>query len=416
MKLVSFSVTNFRSITSANRLPIGSNTILIGPNNEGKSNLLQALNVGMAIIEMYSRLEMTRYRGSMRRAYRDLYSWELDYPITLQAEQPNGKSIFRLEFELDAEEVTDFYDEIKSTLNGTLPIELRIGKLEEPSFKVVKRGPGGPALSKKAEKIAKFLGSRIDFSYIPAVRTAEAASDVVSRMVARRLVSLENDPAYRAAIDKIQELQGPILDELSREVTETLQLFLSDVEEVTVSIPERARYRSYRRDCEIVVNDGTPTLLERKGDGVKSLAAIGLLYGSTPAKTASVLALEEPESHLHPKAIHTLKSILAELSERIQLVISTHNPLFVDRGNVRNNILVHNQSAKAAKNIGEIRELLGVRASDNLSHARLVLIVEGKGDKQALESIFRARSSDLEDALDGGDFVIDYLGGASKLA
>ena len=186
MKLVNFSVTNYRSITSANRLPIANNTILIGPNNEGKSNLLHALSAGMGLIETFARPELARFRGSVRRAYRELYNWEMDFPISLQSDNPNGKSIFRLEFELDDDEVTDFWNEIHSTLNGTLPIELRIGKSEEPSFRVMKRGPGGPALSAKAEKIAQFLGSRVDFNYIPAVRTAEAAAEVVSTMVARK--------------------------------------------------------------------------------------------------------------------------------------------------------------------------------------------------------------------------------------
>jgi AAA15 family ATPase/GTPase len=43
MELVSFSVSNYRSVTSAYRLPIRRPTVLIGPNNEGKSNILRAL-------------------------------------------------------------------------------------------------------------------------------------------------------------------------------------------------------------------------------------------------------------------------------------------------------------------------------------------------------------------------------------
>jgi putative ATP-dependent endonuclease of the OLD family len=43
MKLISFSVTSYRSITAAYRLPIGQLTILIGSNNEGKLNILRAL-------------------------------------------------------------------------------------------------------------------------------------------------------------------------------------------------------------------------------------------------------------------------------------------------------------------------------------------------------------------------------------
>ena len=39
MKLVSFSVTNYRSITKAHKISLGQYTVLLGKNNEGKSNI-----------------------------------------------------------------------------------------------------------------------------------------------------------------------------------------------------------------------------------------------------------------------------------------------------------------------------------------------------------------------------------------
>ena len=351
----------------------------------------------------------------MRRVYRELYNWEIDFPISLQDSKPNGKSTFRLEFDLTGREVEEFRRDIKSNLNGTLPIELRIGQREKPTFKVLKRGPGGPALSGKANRIARYLGSRIDFNYIPTIRTAEAASEVVARMVGRRLAALEHDDSYKTAIEKIRELQEPILKQLSNEVTETLRQFLPEVHSVSVEVSERTRIRSYRRDCEITVDDGTATLLERKGDGVKSLAAISLLYGSSPTESASILALEEPESHLHPKAIHKLREVLDDLSSNVQLVITTHNPLFVDRTQLKNNVLVSDRRAKSARSVAEVRELLGVRAADNLAHARFVLVVEGRGDRDCVGALFRARSKSVTAALDSNDLVIDTLAGAGKL-
>ena len=42
MKLSAFSVTNYRSITSANKIKLDDLTILLGKNNEGKSNIIKA--------------------------------------------------------------------------------------------------------------------------------------------------------------------------------------------------------------------------------------------------------------------------------------------------------------------------------------------------------------------------------------
>ncbi|GEM_PF-2918221 len=68
MDIVSFSVTNYRSLTKAYKLPIRRSTVLIGPNNEGKSNILRAL---VTILEMLSRIggvriERGRFRSSER--------------------------------------------------------------------------------------------------------------------------------------------------------------------------------------------------------------------------------------------------------------------------------------------------------------------------------------------------------------
>lgn len=51
MKITAFSVSNFRSITSAHKINISKHTtVLIGKNNEGKSNLLKALQVAMELL------------------------------------------------------------------------------------------------------------------------------------------------------------------------------------------------------------------------------------------------------------------------------------------------------------------------------------------------------------------------------
>lgn len=83
--------------------------------------------------------------------------------------------------------------------------------------------------------------------------------------------------------------------------------------------------------------------MERKGDGVQSLAALALMRHASESNSTGkqlIIAIEEPESHLHPAAIHELRSVINDLSDMHQLVLTTHNPSFVDRGAINNNILV----------------------------------------------------------------------------
>src|SRR5690606_14030359 len=135
----------------------------------------------------------------------------------------------------------------------------------------------------------------------------------------------------RSALDAVAALQKPILERISGNIRETLKEFLPNVKEVQVTIPEEERFRALRRACEIVVNDGTPTQLAKKGDGVQSLAALSLLRHasvSTGLGKNLILAIEEPESHLHPSAIHQLREVIAEITQKHQVIMTTHCPLF----------------------------------------------------------------------------------------
>jgi predicted ATP-dependent endonuclease of OLD family len=168
-----------------------------------------------------------------------------------------------------------------------------------------------------------------------------------------------------------------------------------------------------------VVNDGTPTLLTQKGDGAQSLAALAIIRHASERGASGknlVIAIEEPESHLHPNAIHELKHVIDTLSERHQIILTTHNPLFVDRRVIGNNIIVKDNKARPATKIEEVREALGVRASDNLRHAELVLIVEGEDDRIAIGALLRNRFKYLDEALENGTLALDTLGGASNLS
>lgn len=129
-----------------------------------------------------------------------------------------------------------------------------------------------------------------------------------------------------------------------------------------------------------------------------------------------ILAIEEPESHLHPQAIHQLKAVLTEIACKHQVIMTTHCPLLVDRASIKSNILVHKNRAAPAKDVRQIRDILGVRASDNLQHAELVLLVEGEDDRTALTALLKNSSPELNTAITQGSLGIDSLLGGSNLS
>jgi len=411
MDLVNFSVTNFRSITSAYKIPISEMTVLIGKNNEGKSNMLHGLSTAMFILRRHA-------DGGISSFYpRRIFDWERDFPVSLQRRNTKLESIFRLEFNLNDSEIAEFKKEIKSNLNGTLPIEIKIGQNHRPKISVIKKGKGSKTLNSKSEIIAKYISKRISFNYIPAIRTDRESTKVVNEMLSDELAQLEKDPKYNKALETIQKLQQPLLDGISEKIKESLVEFIPQIKNVEIEISEDRRRYALRQQLEIYINDGNKTKLEYKGDGVKSLAALGLLKNKSIAPgMASITAIEEPESHLHPGAIHILRDTIYDLADVNQVIISTHNPLFVDRMKIKSNIIVNAGKAIQAKNIKAIRELLGVKSSDNLTNASYVLVVEGEDDVISTKAILQKQSPILAKAIKSNFLIIDKIGGAGNLS
>lgn len=422
MKILAFSVQNYRSITKANKLPISNSTILIGPNNEGKSNILRALVTTLRLLKSFTILSGPRVGSThphyfMRRD-REGYDWEIDFPVSLQQSLPNAGSTFTLELELDPNEISDFKDKTGSNLNGTLPIQITCSK-DRPVFKIKKKGRGAATLTKKVPQIAQFISNKLDYVYIPAVRTAKSAQTVVEEILSDELEIVEEKEEFKKALQEIAKIQQPVLDQISKSIGTTLKEFLPNVKDVKVVISDEERYKALRHSCQITINDGTPTRIQQKGDGVQSLAALSLMkHASERSATGKslILAIEEPESHLHPKAIHQLRQVISDISTRSQVILTTHCPTFIDRVNIQSNIVVSNNKAVPAKSVETIRDVLGVKAADNLRHAELVLVVEGEDDKIALFSMLLHASQKIKLAISQGTIVIDSLLGGSNLS
>jgi len=195
--------------------------------------------------------------------------------------------------------------------------------------------------------------------------------------------------------------------------------FCLSVKSVSIALEVAAGSYASRRALEIEVDDGNKTPLSRKGDGVKSLVALALMRHASTARRAggaSIIAIEEPEAHLHPKATHEIRDILIGLSADNQVILTSHSPLFVNPGKLESTIIVRESKAGVAKNIAEVRDVLGVRLSDNLQSARLVAIVEGDDDVITMKAIIEARYPKLENCIKEGHLVFDSLGGASNLS
>lgn len=382
--------------------------------NEGKSNILIAL---VLILNYLS--ERIYYRNPLRALSREIrtidYNWNRDFPLKLQKVLPDSATEFKIEFELNELEKLEFRKKVKCKLTTNLIISLKLFKSKN-EFTVLIKGRAKKNLQTKREAIGKFIRDHLIFQYIPSVRTANLTVDIIEDLIERALHPLNEDKDYIDLIKAVENYRGSILIELEKFLKEAVSEFLSDVKSIKL---QQSMRKALRESCNIYVDDGNNTELAQKGDGIKSLIAISIvkyLSKSYSSGQSLILAIEEPESHLHPAAINKLTKVINEISKEHQVIITTHSPLLVDKSKINNNIIVNKAKAKPAVNIGEVRDILGVQVQDNLYSANLVLITEGIEDGKIIKTWVSDLSPELKFAFENNYIVFDNLKGGTNLS
>lgn len=234
MKLKKFQVKNYRSIRSTPIISLEKNLTIVGPNNEGKSNLVRSLVTALRVLEEHRSSRLLALNARFRRTLR-AYDWEVDCPIELQND-PETKTVFNLQFSLTDNDIADFSKDIGSSINEHLPITVTIGRDHIPEFEVNKQGKGKAVLSRKSPQIARFIGSRLSINHIPAVRTARDAARAVERLVSLSLRSVEDTTEYKQALATVENLQNPVLRELEDILNANLSTFLPGIRNIDLNI------------------------------------------------------------------------------------------------------------------------------------------------------------------------------------
>ena len=413
MKLSSFSVTNYRSITKAHKIKTNNMTVLVGKNNVGKSNILRALNVAMSLMKLYA--ENPRALNFYRRVSRKLYNWENDYPVSLQENNPNGSSSVDLSFEFSEKEISEIRGLTGIRLTSGIPVRVSVNA-SNAKIDIPKGGSHAFSETEKKQRLIEYVCKRIDFLFIPAVRTERDSLQIISDLIENELSLLEDNPEYLSAMETLDRLQEEVLDRIASQIVQPLQEYLPSVRDVEIKLQKERRRIALRRDFEVKIDDGTLTPIELKGDGIKSLTALAMANISSQSEKVSVIAIEEPESHLHPESARQLYETIISISKNHQVVLTTHSPLFVNRVDLKSNIIVNAGKATQVNRIKEIRDVLGTQVSDNLINAEYVLVVEGETDKVTLSKLLPSLSEKIKRALQNGILVIDFLSGSGNLS
>lgn len=344
MDITNLRIERFRSIKELD-IALSPTTVFIGPNNSGKTAILDAL-----------RIALTRRWGQRGTGF-------TEYDVHLAGEMDDPRTSPGVVIELEAAERTpgewseelqqDLHDTIQlDPTSGTGSISLRVScawsapdRCFEPSWAFLNaaRQPlvGGGARRTNLERFWKY----VPVFYLGAMRDADDEFSSRSQFWGRLLKAMVIPPDVEA---RVQETLAGLNDDLLQ-ADPRLKAIADSVSRATdVAAKDRAGGANLRMipsdawdllsKAEIIIrNDAdSPWLpLLRQGQGLQSLSVIFLfnafvehmlaeLYapGSTP-----ILEIEEPETHLHPQAARVLWQHVNALPG--QKIVATHSPYFV---------------------------------------------------------------------------------------
>jgi predicted ATPase len=165
------------------------------------------------------------------------------------------------------------------------------------------------------------------------------------------------------------------------------------------------RYRSYVEKILGKRLDPNPNqFLIKEGDlglqpsqmGGGEQVVMGLIWETIDIN--AIVAIEEPENHMHPGLQRKLLKHFQDLSSETQILISTHSPIFASKPTIDGIFHVFKDEQGTTKvesinetNINRLIEEMGVRPSDIFEFENIVF-VEGDDDVKIFKSISLALS------------------------
>ena len=344
MKLREIIVKNFRCLTDVT-IPIADTTVLVGENNSGKTALLEALRIVLP----------------QRAAGRETPFDEYDYHMVKADDSPqsSGGIVIELWFREDAsDEWPDSLVQALTDIIQTDPIRdldsigLRLSdqydtltKKMFPKWEFLALD-GQPLGGKGADprNLTRFL-PYIRCFYLSSLRDSANEFSPRSQFWGRILRDLKiSDEQRKAFGDALAELNDDLLKADPR--LEQVRVILDKGQEIIeLGAGQKTSIQALplkpwdlMSKAEVVIKTHGSEIdfpLARHGQGVQSLAVLFLfqayvdvlLKPTFQAETEAILALEEPEAHLHPQATRTLATRLSEIKS--QKIISSHSPYFI---------------------------------------------------------------------------------------
>ena len=333
MQLRRLEIENFRGITKLD-LVIGDTTVLIGENNTGKTAVLDALKFALSSI----------------RTRRGCVFDEYDFHLSTANTEPSEAPAISIRLTFKEDQPGDWKDQQVAILTrakilqldtaGCSLVILKVGaRFDVNSQEFIQdwefQNPQGKALTGLSDTALYILHSEVSYFYLSALRDASKQFNAKGPFWKPFLKESQLTPEKRAEIEsKLSDVNNLIISSHAsfsqvvsrlKEVQDVVRVASGEDIVSVDAVPSRLFDMLAKAEVNLSSETGAKIPVWRHGEGTQSLAVLMLFnaYLQVWYEGDPIVALEEPEAHLHPSAVRALWQLIEKIPG--QKIISTHS-------------------------------------------------------------------------------------------
>lgn len=322
----------------------GLPTVLIGPNGSGKSTVLELLELGSGIALGGS---LGNFFNGARGGFGSVTSWSNNHPVEIEFELAHDGRKFSYRVRISGERYQNPWIDYEEVCVDGFPVikfeDLKLTAFDDSGVALdSQRWGGGPTESPCLR--ANFFGDeKADYAQRAVLRIRDMLILMLGYgpfLVSQSLVGRIPGPREPQTVgpvgflDKLGQSLVNVLFHRQQEQREVWDNILYQVKEEFSYLqdigfppdPSGGRLSLNWRDKR---NPDQPLFASQLSDGILQFLCL-LAALILRSKMAAVVAVDEPESHLHPSAIQRLVSIANSTAAHTPVLIATHSDAILD--------------------------------------------------------------------------------------
>ncbi|MBL4768412.1 MAG: AAA family ATPase [Rhodobacteraceae bacterium] len=435
-RISKIKIENYKSIVNA-EFPLSAYTPLVGYNNAGKTNILQALSwvikktslpgtdfhdpaLPIVVTAKISGIDAD-VLDALEQSHRNrIEPLVVDGSISLrrtQAEPGIGVGGIRLEIlqiENNEEQWVINPAGIDQAINRMFPDPIFIGAMENATEDVAKFASGTTI----GKLIKEIIGP-------VAERNAGPVSDALAQVASR--LSADGEEKDQALVDLDEQIDvelSKFFPGVRAKIHIQTPEFADFLKNATIKIYDQNYDHANGRDASSFGHGAQRTVQIAL---IKCLSELKRAAGGHAART-TLLLIDEPELFLHPQAIEIVRASLSRLSEEgYQIAFSTHSPNMISRNDASNALLVRRSVEHGTTTFPRLSDavldaiagadhqsetLFTLTNSSKVLFCEKVILAEGKTERALLPEIY---SFEHEATMDENKLGLVELGGADNV-